>query len=134
MRLPQLAWLPMNGRYRTIYAKMMSQDMSYFEEKFKQKDQARVMIFNYCNKTMRRVEQTLWRVRDLSSIISSLFVLLGKNRRLLGIMMIVFPFRTAFVEVMGSVRIRLKRRQDDTENFDFAEVSRRVQKCRRLFL
>jgi hypothetical protein len=27
--------------YRTIYAKMMSQDMAYFEEKFKQKDQAR---------------------------------------------------------------------------------------------
>ena len=34
--------------YRTMYAKMMAQDMSYFEEKFKQKDQARVMIFDYC--------------------------------------------------------------------------------------
>eukprot|EP01052_Picozoa_sp_SAG31_P023203 SAG31_NODE_1897_length_6964_cov_2.677349_4_plen_815_part_00 len=108
--------------YRTIYAKMMAQDMSYFEEKFKQKDQARVMIFTYCNKTMQRVERTLWRVRDLSSIISSAAVLTRKNRRLLALMLIVFPFRTAFVEVMGSIRIRLRRRQDDTENFDFAEL------------
>ena len=101
--------------YRNIYAKMMAQDMSYFEEKFKQKDQARVMIFTYCNKTMSRVERTLWRVQDLASIISSLAVLLRKDRRLLGIMMVIFPFRTSFVELMGSVRIRLKRRQDDTE-------------------
>ena len=53
------------------------------------------MIFNYCNKTMSRVERTLWRVRDLSSILSSFFVLLAKNRRLLLIMMVIFPFRWA---------------------------------------
>jgi hypothetical protein len=30
---------------------------------------------------MQRVERTLWRVRDVSSIVTSLFVLLAKNRR-----------------------------------------------------
>ena len=41
-------------------------------------------------------------------------LLYGKNRQLLGIMMVLMPLRIGWNEVVGGIRIRLKRLQDDT--------------------
>jgi hypothetical protein len=39
---------------KAIYAKMMQQDMSHFEQKFKKKDQARVMINVYLSQKVSK--------------------------------------------------------------------------------
>ena len=39
---------------KAIYAKMMQQDMSHFEQKFKRKDQARVMLNVYLSQKVRK--------------------------------------------------------------------------------
>ena len=73
---------------KAIYAKMMQQDMSHFEQKFKRKDQARVMINVYLSqKIMGRVDRVLWRIRDLSRIVTAFVMLRNKNTRLLLVML-----------------------------------------------
>lgn len=73
---------------KAIYAKMMQQDMSHFEQKFKRKDQARVMINVYLSqKIMARVDRVLYRIRDLSRIVTAFAMLRKKNTRLLLVML-----------------------------------------------
>jgi hypothetical protein len=62
--------------------------MSHFEQKFKRKDQARVMINVYLSqKIMMRVDRVLWNIRDLSRIVTAFAMLRKKNARLLLIML-----------------------------------------------
>ena len=45
---------------KAIYAKMMQQDMSHFEQKFKKKDQARVMINVYLSQKVSKETRRLF--------------------------------------------------------------------------
>ena len=108
---------------KALFSKMMCQDMEHFEEKFKRKDQARVMLNNYLSqKVMSRVDRVLWRIRDMSRIISSVLMLRARNPRLLLIMLGVLPFRLAFGETTNWISTRLQQIQSDTENFDMTEL------------
>jgi hypothetical protein len=72
---------------KAIYAKMLEQDMSHFEQTFKRKDQARVMINVYLSqKIMMRVDRVLYRIQDLSRIVTAFAMLWRKNLRLLLVM------------------------------------------------
>ena len=67
---------------RAVYGKMMEQDMTCFEEKFKRKDQARVMLNYYlAQKVMSRVSRVVQRVRDISRISSAFFMLRQRSPR-----------------------------------------------------
>ena len=61
--------------------------MSHFEQTFKRKDQARVMINVYLSqKIMMRVDRVLYSIQDLSRIVTAFAMLWRKNLRLLLVM------------------------------------------------
>lgn len=115
---------------------MITAIVSHFEQKFKRKDQARVMLNYYLQqKVMRRVERTLygfvsclylpyglttafihtdsvvgvmcrWRVRDLSRIVSGFAMLWRTSPRFLLINMSFLPIR---VRTAGEQSVYLRK-------------------------
>ena len=108
---------------RAVYGKMMEQDMTCFEEKFKRKDQARVMLNYYlAQKVMSRVSRVVQRVRDISRISSAFFMLRQRSPQLLLINFAVLPLRIIYGEITNSLETNIEQRMMDTTQFDVAAL------------
>ena len=108
---------------RAVYGKMMEQDMTCFEEKFKRKDQARVMLNYYlAQKVMSRVSRVVQRVRDISRISSAFFMLRQRSPRLLLINFAVLPLRIIYGEITNKLETNIEQRMMDTTQFDVAAL------------
>jgi len=53
-----------------------------------------------------QVDRVLWRIRDMSRIVSSFFMLRRKNSRLLVIMLAILPIRVLWGETLNGVSVR----------------------------
>lgn len=107
---------------RAVYAKLVAQDMSYFETKFTKPRQAQAVLSSQTFQFMQIITMLLRRTGNLSGILTTVLLLYDQNPSLLGVMAVTTPLTILVTETLEHLTNRWRQAQRETEQYEWTEL------------